>query len=603
MVETIINDEEYYEKLEGDPNKNTVQKYNTFLKKHQTSLTKKELDYLQHFEVKTSQFYGLPKIHKSKTISEKCKIANSSYVEVQNVNDLKLRPIVAGPSCLTHRLSNLLDILLRPYTEHVKSNLRDTTDFLNNLPDKVPPHTILASFDIEALYSNIPHDLGLEAVQYWLEKYPEKKQSRFSNDFILEAIKFVLENNTFCFNNDFYKQIKGTAMGTKFAPIYSTLSIGYLEVKLYEKVTQVFGDEFGLYFISNWKRFLDDCFVPWTKSVGDLQTLHDILNNLHRDINFTLQFSKTEQSFLDVLVKNLDGKIETDIYYKDTDSKQYLLFHSCHPRHTKVNIPYNLAHRLRTIVSEENVLQRRMQELETFLRKQNYPAKIVEKGLQKAMSLDKNLLRTVATKDKEHIVPYVSTYNPRDPEIFKAITENMPILQEDETMREILSNYKIIRSKRQPYNLKRLLTKAKFTPNNTCEVKKCTQPRCGLCIHLLERNTFKFNCGVNFKVHEDMTCEVKNVIYVMKCRGCGEEYIGETGNFLRKRVTVHNQQIRDPRTRMLRVSGHIDECASHLNPKYHIFPFYKMYSESTSLRKAKEKYFIDTLKPKLNRAC
>ena len=71
MAETIINDNEYYEKLEGGPNINTVQKYNTFLKKHQTSLTKKELDYFQHFEVKTSQFYGPPKIHKSKIISEK----------------------------------------------------------------------------------------------------------------------------------------------------------------------------------------------------------------------------------------------------------------------------------------------------------------------------------------------------------------------------------------------------------------------------------------------------------------------------------------------------------------------------------------------------
>ena len=38
-------------------------------------------------------------------------------------------------------------------------------------------------------------------------------------------------------------------------------------------------------------------------------------------------------------------------------------------------------------------------------------------------------------------------------------------------MREIVSNYKFIRRKRQPYNLKRLLTKAKFTPNDTCEVK------------------------------------------------------------------------------------------------------------------------------------
>ena len=167
-------------------------------------------------------------------------------------------------------------------------------------------------------------------------------------------------------------------------------------------------------------------------------------------------------------------------------------------------------------------------------------------------------------------------------------------------MRKILSNYKFIKSKRQPYNLKRLLTKAKFTSNYICEVRKCTKPNCGLCIHLLEGNSFQFNCGMKSKVHEDMTCEVKNVIYVMKCRGCGEEYIGETGNFLRKRVTIHNQQIRDPRTRMLRVSGHIDECANHLNPKYYIFPFYKMYLESTTLRRAKEKWFINTLKPKLN---
>ena len=71
------------------------------------------------------------------------------------------------------RLSNLLDIRLRPYTKHVTSYLRDTTDFLNNLPTTVPTNTILASFDIEPLYSNITHDLGIEAVNYWTDKYPD----------------------------------------------------------------------------------------------------------------------------------------------------------------------------------------------------------------------------------------------------------------------------------------------------------------------------------------------------------------------------------------------------------------------------------------------
>ena len=33
-------------------------------------------------------------------------------------------------------------------------------DFLNHLPKTVPGETILASFDVESLYSNIPQDLG-----------------------------------------------------------------------------------------------------------------------------------------------------------------------------------------------------------------------------------------------------------------------------------------------------------------------------------------------------------------------------------------------------------------------------------------------------------
>ena len=79
-------------------------------------------------------------------------------------------------------------------------------------------------------------------MKYWLENYPEEKKNRFSNSFILEAIKFIFENNTLSFNSNFYKQTKGTAMGIKFASVYAELTIGYLEVKLYEKVTMIFGN-------------------------------------------------------------------------------------------------------------------------------------------------------------------------------------------------------------------------------------------------------------------------------------------------------------------------------------------------------------------------
>ena len=75
----------------------------------------------------------------------------------------------------------------------------------------------------------------------------------------------------------------------------------------------------------------------------------------------------TEVNFLDVRVKiEKDAEnysLMTDIYYKITDSKQYLDFRSNHPRHIKSNIPINLARRLCLIVNKEDILNLRLKEL------------------------------------------------------------------------------------------------------------------------------------------------------------------------------------------------------------------------------------------------
>ena len=78
-----------------------------------------------------------------------------------------------------------------------------------------------------------------------------------------------------------------------------------------------------------------------------------------------------------------------------------------------------------------------------------------------------------------------------------------------------------------------------------------------------------------------MNCTSTNLIYVITCAGCGHNYIGETGDVLRNRVTVHKQQIRDPHIRMLGVSKHIDECAVGLTPQFTIF---QVLQESQPLR-------------------
>ena len=114
------------------------------------------------------------------------------------------------------------------------------------------------TFDVISLYTTIPHTFGLEALDYWLKNHPKSLHARFSKEFVLECAKFILKNNTMKFNNEYYNQIKGTAMSTIFAPTYATLSMGYFETKLFSDCNFTYGEVLAEYIKKNWNRVLDD---------------------------------------------------------------------------------------------------------------------------------------------------------------------------------------------------------------------------------------------------------------------------------------------------------------------------------------------------------
>ena len=129
-----------------------------------------------------------------------------------------MRPIIAGPCGPTHRLSLFLDILLRPLFKGVQAYVRDTSDIISKLPKTAAGKVQLATFDVENLYGTISIYLGMRAIEYWLEEISLPRQ-RISKKFSFEGLVLVLENNYFFFNGNFYRQILGTEMGTKLAPV------------------------------------------------------------------------------------------------------------------------------------------------------------------------------------------------------------------------------------------------------------------------------------------------------------------------------------------------------------------------------------------------
>ena len=127
-----------------------------------------------------------------------------------------------------------------------------------------------------------------------------------------------------------------------------------------------------------------------------------------------------------------------------------------------------------------------------ILIERKYPAQIVKTGIIKALQIRRSTLLNVKNNTEDKVTPFVSTYNPKHRELFEK--SNMVILNNDITMTKIRNETKFIKSKRQLPNLKRLLTKSEFIENvvTPC-VKKCKEPRCGLCSFIIFLSFISFS--------------------------------------------------------------------------------------------------------------
>ena len=204
-------------------------------------------------------------------------------------------------------------------------------------------------------------------------------------------------------------------MGTIFAPTYANLSMGFFELSFYETCRTRFGEDLGNFIFENWSRFLDDCQTLLEENKIDPNEILNILNSINPSIQFTMEYSKEEIPFLDILIKRNDEKIWMDIYYKPTDTHRCLPFSSNHPNHCKKNIPFTLACRICTIVENNKTKIKHLESLKMNLTKYQYPKQLIERGINKALSIPLEELRSPKTISTEKSIPFITTFNPNNP--------------------------------------------------------------------------------------------------------------------------------------------------------------------------------------------
>ena len=104
-----------------------------------------------------------------------------------------------------------------------------------------------------------------------------------------------------------------------------------------------------------WWRYIDDVFVIWTHGVPYMNSFLRELNNYHKTIKFTPDWSAQEVIFLAMRVYIKNGRMETDLHVVPTSKHQYLHTNSCHPKPCKTAIPYSQSLRIKKFFLKKSI--------------------------------------------------------------------------------------------------------------------------------------------------------------------------------------------------------------------------------------------------------
>lgn len=121
-------------------------------------------------------------------------------------------------------------------------------------------------------------------------------------------------NRLFIFNNEYFLQHKGTAMGATCAPVFAHLYMGFFEEHFILN-----NDSFTHYM----KWFIDDLFVIWRGPEEDLKVFLSPLNNNDWGLTFSEHVSISSIEFLDIKIFITKNKLETKTSFNTIDANSF----------------------------------------------------------------------------------------------------------------------------------------------------------------------------------------------------------------------------------------------------------------------------------------
>ncbi|XP_057325921.1 uncharacterized protein LOC130667978 [Microplitis mediator] len=356
----LLNDTYTYRPIQCDPTSYLQSRVNKLVKIwfKDGLISSHDKYHLQSRDGVIARAYGLPKIHKP---------------------NVPFRIIVSFLNTPTYKLAQYLQKILAKTLKHpspgastkaLKKNKFTTQNSLelkrNIINSKLPADYIMISMDVVSLFTNVPLQLVKEGIKKrWsiIKRYTDIDCNSF-----IEAVELCFTSSSFLFNNNYYQQIFGAAMGSPLSPIAADMVMEDLEDEcLSELAPHVY-----LY-----TRFVDDILVFLPKDKVEL--ILKVFNGYHNRLQFTVEReSDSRINFLELtLIRNETGGIEFDWYKKPTSSGRYLNYLSHHHLMQKIGVIRNLVDKA-ILLSDNKYHNKNLAYVRQSLLNNNYPMKLIK---------------------------------------------------------------------------------------------------------------------------------------------------------------------------------------------------------------------------------
>lgn len=463
------------------------------------------------------RFYLLPKIHKK----------TDSWTVPHKIPPG--RPIVSDCDSETYHTAEFVEYHLNAISQKHQSYLKDTYDFISKTKNLViPSNAFLFTIDVDSLYTNIETQAGMEAVRNCMKKYPDPKRP---DEYVLKLLEINLTKNDFEFNDKFYLQTKGTAMGKTFAPSYANIFMACWEEAALDSHPL---KPYAYY------RFLDDIWGIWVYSKEDFECFIKHLNQHQRSIKVKFEIDSTQINFLDVVTYKgpkflKENKLDYRVYFKETDTHCLLHRHSFHPRHTFRGILKSQLLRFHRICSQEREFGKAVKILFRALRTRGYSRSMLQNTLK---SFRRSLHNTVNSDPEAHskdkIIPFVAFYSTQCRQLNSAIKQNFSKFL---TGTDYLQRHKPIAAYKRNKNLLDLLVQSKV-------YSKITKEKQVTCKYFVPLKWVKNKTTKQiFTLQQTLSPQITNCVYLIFCMKCKKQYVGQTKNELRVRAYQHAHNI------------------------------------------------------------